>query len=210
LYEVLGFANNTALESKANLPGTYSVSGNERFTSLLIEYAGFKNVNTFGVYTKIGSTISTLEVYPGVANGNPLISKQLVFDTVGMTIGLAGSSTTIPLNSTGIYGFYMRNGDGVTFYTDKTLNPDAKDHAVSVGVLDTKYGKAPYTLGNTGFILGWEDKKIGGGADRDYQDLVVSVTSLPIPEPTTVIAGALLLLPFGVSTLRVIRNNRKA
>lgn len=30
----------------------------------------------------------------------------------------------------------------------------------------------------------------------------------PVPEPTTMIAGALLLLPFGASTLRVFRKNR--
>jgi hypothetical protein len=29
-----------------------------------------------------------------------------------------------------------------------------------------------------------------------------------IPEPTTVIAGALLLLPFAASTLRMVRKNR--
>lgn len=31
-----------------------------------------------------------------------------------------------------------------------------------------------------------------------------------VPEPTTMIAGALLLLPFGASTIRFIRKNRKA
>ena len=31
-----------------------------------------------------------------------------------------------------------------------------------------------------------------------------------VPEPTTVLAGALLLLPFGASTLRVLRKNRVA
>jgi len=30
-----------------------------------------------------------------------------------------------------------------------------------------------------------------------------------VPEPTTMIAGALLLLPFGASTLRVLRRHRK-
>ena len=29
-----------------------------------------------------------------------------------------------------------------------------------------------------------------------------------VPEPTTIIAGALLLLPFGASTLRILRKNR--
>ena len=31
-----------------------------------------------------------------------------------------------------------------------------------------------------------------------------------VPEPTTMIAGALLLLPFGASTLRILRKNRVA
>ena len=29
-----------------------------------------------------------------------------------------------------------------------------------------------------------------------------------VPEPTTIIAGALLLLPFGVSTIRILRRNK--
>lgn len=36
------------------------------------------------------------------------------------------------------------------------------------------------------------------------------IGATPVPEPTTFIAGALLLLPFGVSALRVVRKNRKA
>jgi hypothetical protein len=38
------------------------------------------------------------------------------------------------------------------------------------------------------------------------QDQLVIV----VPEPTTVVAGALLLLPFGASTLRILRKNRVA
>jgi hypothetical protein len=36
------------------------------------------------------------------------------------------------------------------------------------------------------------------------------INTLPVPEPATVIAGALLLLPFGASALRVLRKNRAA
>jgi len=32
----------------------------------------------------------------------------------------------------------------------------------------------------------------------------------PVPEPTTLIAGALMLMPFGASTLRILRNRRVA
>ena len=35
-----------------------------------------------------------------------------------------------------------------------------------------------------------------------------ALASVPIPEPTTVIAGALLLLPFGASTLRILLKRR--
>jgi hypothetical protein len=36
-------------------------------------------------------------------------------------------------------------------------------------------------------------------------DVNVQVFGTPVPEPTTMIAGALLLLPFGASTLRILR-----
>jgi hypothetical protein len=35
------------------------------------------------------------------------------------------------------------------------------------------------------------------------------IDSPTIPEPGTMIAGALLLLPFGASTLRFVRKNRR-
>ena len=42
-----------------------------------------------------------------------------------------------------------------------------------------------------------------GGVDGEWD-----ITAIPVPEPTTMIAGALLLLPFGASTLRILRRNR--
>jgi hypothetical protein len=37
-----------------------------------------------------------------------------------------------------------------------------------------------------------------------------SVTLTPVPEPTTMVAGAMLLLPFGFSTLRILRKRQTA
>jgi hypothetical protein len=48
-----------------------------------------------------------------------------------------------------------------------------------------------------------------GGPSSGSVD-INSITVSPVPEPTTMIAGALLLLPFGASTLRMLRKNRKA
>ncbi len=48
-----------------------------------------------------------------------------------------------------------------------------------------------------------------GGWDK-ASDINVQVYGTPVPEPSTVIAGALLLLPFGASTIRKLRKSRKA
>ena len=39
---------------------------------------------------------------------------------------------------------------------------------------------------------------------------VWSARGMQVPEPMTMIAGALLLLPFGASTLRTLRKSRAA
>jgi hypothetical protein len=43
-----------------------------------------------------------------------------------------------------------------------------------------------------------------------YLDTTVPLKPIPVPEPTTMIAGALLLLPFGASTLRILRKRQTA
>jgi hypothetical protein len=48
------------------------------------------------------------------------------------------------------------------------------------------------------------------GKVQDQLFIAPELASVPVPEPTTVIAGALLLLPFGASTLRILRRNRAA
>jgi|ERR1035438_5285136 hypothetical protein len=50
-------------------------------------------------------------------------------------------------------------------------------------------------------------------AEAGLQGLVSPTTQnyvVPVPEPTTMIAGALLLLPFGASTLRILRKKQTA
>ncbi len=50
----------------------------------------------------------------------------------------------------------------------------------------------------------------GGGPNPLYlDDVSVTPVATPVPEPTTIIAGALLLLPFGASTLRILRKTNR-
>ena len=49
------------------------------------------------------------------------------------------------------------------------------------------------------------------GYDGSYEPQTYgSATLTPVPEPTTVLSAALLLLPFGASTVRVLRRSRAA
>jgi hypothetical protein len=62
--------------------------------------------------------------------------------------------------------------------------------------------------GASSYVLGWEDLPLSS-SDLDNQDMVLLVSQLvPVPEATTMIAGALLLLPLGASTLRILRRRR--
>ncbi|MGA3266070.1 MAG: hypothetical protein ABSE16_04525 [Verrucomicrobiota bacterium] len=54
--------------------------------------------------------------------------------------------------------------------------------------------------GTSGWYAGWDKN-----SDGDVQ-----VFGTPVPEASTMIAGALLLLPFGASTLRILRKTRTA
>jgi hypothetical protein len=47
------------------------------------------------------------------------------------------------------------------------------------------------------------------GALVTISQVTQSFHQIAVPEPTTIIAGALLLLPFGASTLRILRKNRR-
>jgi hypothetical protein len=86
--------------------------------------------------------------------------------------------------------------------------------------------KGDFTAGNRGFTSGYEYTAAAGGlatggegpgksagkydVDPKY-NLDPSAKSLfVVPEPTTMIVGALLLLPFAASTLRMVRKNRAA
>ena len=68
--------------------------------------------------------------------------------------------------------------------------------------------------------MGWSDQTIMGDANGAYGVVALNLTDKQgnyyqsqlgmVPEPSTVVAGALLLLPFGVSTVRILRKSRAA
>ena len=74
------------------------------------------------------------------------------------------------------------------------------DYTVSANVVYIQETGGPYTI-----YTATNDS----GGSFTYQ-ITPQVHNAVVPEPTTMIAGALLLLPFGASTLRILRKSRAA
>jgi hypothetical protein len=89
-------------------------------------------------------------------------------------------------------------------YTDQSYWGQSLGSILNDTYEGVKYGDMTVEWVGVG-IGDWAiDDSIGKTANID------SITVSPVPEPTTMIAGALLLLPFGASTLRMLRKKRMA
>jgi hypothetical protein len=106
---------------------------------------------------------------------------------------------------------------GIIGMGGSTLDSSSKIHVVyadqtywdqSLGsILNDTYKGVAYgdmTVDWAGVSIGLWDIPDTIGAAASFDSLTV------VPEPTTMISGALLLLPFGASTLRMLRKNRTA
>jgi len=83
--------------------------------------------------------------------------------------------------------------------------------------LIAKDGTSHYVWNLTGLWNGTEEIQINGlwPAQGSFSHIEIGGTSSPdeipgVPEPATVVAGALLLLPLGASAVRILRKNRAA
>ena len=173
-------------------------------------------------------------------NGNPSLSSvsavlgagsSVVYDAQGQPAGGVvggewgyrnglsgaplGANSGISSSGFGLFGDASFPGAGLQ-------DPDALD-GVQYGILSAGDNTATGNGGITGsggliknsvvFTLG---NLPAGFSLADISNVTFQYgTSLgepnvPVPEPTTVIAGALLLLPFAASTVRFMRKNRKA
>ena len=155
-------------------------------------------------------TASLDAIYAG--NSQALYTTDLLGNQkAGPIISVNGGGYIAPGSATGTIAptvnpfLFMDNSPNTsTIYwsSDPSLNSDALDHMVTFEIT----GGAD--AGD--YVIAFEDLP-AGSSDLDYNDFVVQVSGVvPVPEPTTVIAGALLLLPFGASTLRILRKNRVA
>jgi hypothetical protein len=109
-----------------------------------------------------------------------------------------GSATPFFTSSNPFLFLDQPNGGLTIASSDPALSTGGVDRMITYLVKETS--------GATGYVIAFED-----GSDFDFNDLMVQVDGVsPVPEPTTIIAGALLLLPLGASALRGFRKSRLA
>jgi hypothetical protein len=146
-------------------------------------------------------------------NGNygiPAVHSQ--FDKITATI--TGSTFDTP------YGYVAANPDGTGLSGWTSLNTLANTMTFTSGTpVDSLYFWGNFSgtaatafvidervwLGST--LIGIQMLNYDGTGDPNNSWAYAEV---PVPEPTTMVAGALLLLPFGASTIRRMRKSRTA
>ena len=135
---------------------------------------------------------------PGVVNQGATVMNQ--WQSWNAKIGSFWDN-----NGTLGYGGYGGVGTLAAFeayYPNAAIADSSPPYSMIDGVtLQVGFGSDGDTF--TGYV---DDVTIGTVAGTTTYDFEPAV----VPEPTTIIAGALLLLPFGASTLRGLRRNRTA
>jgi hypothetical protein len=174
--------------------------------TLIIEVAGFKNDNIFGVYDAADPS-NKIALFGGTAGAGDQVTLSI--KATG-AVGVNGDySAGVVFASKNLFGYYLdssaNNGGGV-FYSDTALNNDGMDHLYAYQGTNTDTVQLPtYNPGiwkDNEFILAFEDL-LKDGSDRDYTDFVVMVESVnPVPVPGAILLG---LLGIGAAGLKLRR-----
>ena len=153
---------------------------------------GYAGLNWDNVYVLNGNID-----YPGTGYQNGIISgNNVAYNGFGNAAAVSDNSFT--LNSA--YFTSAWNDDNI-LTVDGYLNGQ-----LQYAVMETLNTQTPLFV--TFPDLQVDDVVFSTSDDQFAMDNMT--INAPVPEPTTVVAGAMLLLPFGMSTLRMFRKNRTA
>jgi hypothetical protein len=159
---------------------------------IMFEIAGYANSNSFGIFDPTNPT-NRLQLFGGSAGHNAATTLMWNGDGSFTATYLNGNGQSLgtadaTFGVTNLFGYYLDNGHGQTFYSVLGLNSDGTAHMVAFqGNGQTKLDNVKTgqyaTFGTSDFILAWEDLPFNS-SDLDYNDFVVMVESVhPVPEP---------------------------
>ncbi|MGA2801073.1 MAG: choice-of-anchor C family protein [Verrucomicrobiota bacterium] len=173
-------------------------------------------VSTMGGWTVTAGSVDLIGNYWQPAQGS---------QSVDMAGFYANGTIQQPINGLTAGAWYY-------FTFDMSGNPDGPP---TIKTLDVTFGNTTQVFtfdttgishANMGWVLdsGWfqasgsstvlsftdASAPLADGSPTAFGAVIDNVSLNAVPEPTTIIAGALLLLPFGASTLRILRKNRTA
>lgn len=171
-----GFANGTA---DTNVYFSSNTPGN--LAQIMVEIAGYANINAFGWYDAANPSVLH-PLFPGPAN--------------------SGSAPVTFTPSTN-YGFYIQVGTGPVFYTQSSLNAGTQEQNHQHFAVFTSSTTSPHPT----YWIGMEDLKLSSTGIEcygDFNDMVVRITPVPIPEPASLtLMGTGLLVLAGYVRRRV-------
>ncbi|MBW3225641.1 MULTISPECIES: PEP-CTERM sorting domain-containing protein [Marinobacter] len=156
---------------------------------LLFEFAGFANINSFGIYD-INNTGEALQVFEGGDTSNVNENSRVDFD---LEAGTAKTRFgTADIGST--FGFYLQRGS-TKFYSDAALNGGID--MTRIFDVSKSFNSA---FSNSSLIIAFEDLLNG---DFDYNDLVVGISDVKaVSEPGTLALFGLGMLGLGMARRR--------
>lgn len=194
------------------------------YTGTITVNADYGNANGGGAYKAVTSSLGTFDTF--------CLNSGVPF-TAGVTYNFQSSDSAVPGGpgniitpdplSIGTAYLYSQFAHGVAgFFGTPTI---ANDLQAAIWWLEGEaLGAKNHFITDAETLFGWTDAQIQANANGAYGVIALNLwdangsSTNPnkqpmlaiVPEPSTVIAGALLLLPFGVSTVRILRKNKTA
>jgi hypothetical protein len=160
-------------------------------------YAGFNWNGTTGYTSGQGAVYFNKEAQPGLAAG-VVSGNQAAFTAWSYPIVMSLTDGTFTFNSVYLTAY----NSALLALNVQGFRDGVVVYSVEVAVSSTPQ-KFDFNLLNIDAVK----FVVPGGCHLILDDLTVNA---PVPEPTTMIAGALALLPVGASVLRSFRKNRTA